>query len=498
MHKIVVGVLITLFWACDKRERTTIQASYDIHCGSCHVSPKIDELPNHLWSEQVLPEMAARMGIKTPGYDALSGMSFEEYKAVLESGIFPSQPTMDKELYKSIERYIIEMAPDSLTSLSETTLAPLNHYRQHPIIFPDSKSPSFTYLKIREGTIELGDIQGGFFTYNWPLNTWNKMYQFESPVVGYAQNDSLRWALTVGLLNPSERSQGRLYELSNEKRRILQDSLHRPVYLHVSENTAELTITIAEFGHFTGRLSAMPRGEKMKLQTIVPSPGALRVYDTDINGDDHTERLVLFAQGDERLVAIRNLGQDRIEMETLLRFSPVSGVSWFEVSDVDGDGYKDIITVHGDNADRTYVQKPYHGVRIHKNDGNGKFTQVYNHPMNGATRVVATDWDMDGDPDLAVVAAFPDYSMETPPSFILLENTKSEQTPWKERSIQGMNKARWFLMDSGDLDHDGDQDLVLGVFNYLITPVPDAYMQEWKKEPIGLLILENTRVENSK
>jgi len=206
----------------------------------------------------------------------------------------------------------------------------------------------------------------------------------------------------------------------------------------------------------------------------------------------------LFAQGDERLVAIKHTENNKIQSETLLRFSPLSGVSWFEVKDLDRDGDLDIITVHGDNADKTYIQKPYHGVRIHSNDGAGRFTQVYNYPLNGATRVVATDWDMDGDQDLAVVAAFPDYSMETPKSFILLENTEPTESQWQARSINSINDARWFLMDAGDLDGDGDQDIVLGVFNYHITPVPNKYLQKWSKAPIGLLILENTAADVTK
>ena len=70
----------------------------------------------------------------------------------------------------------------------------------------------------------------------------------------------------------------------------------------------------------------------------------------------------------------------------MLRFSPVYGTSWFEMIDYDGDGDDDIVTVNGDNADESYVLKPYHGLRIYLNDGNNHFEEKYFYPFYGATR----------------------------------------------------------------------------------------------------------------
>lgn len=497
MYKIVAGFLFILLWACDEKKGHDIPQSYAVHCGSCHLPPKINDLPKQFWTDRVLPDMASRLGIATQGFDPMSGLSFEERKAIIASGIFPTSPVIDPALFKSIADYIVTTAPDSLPSIPEIPLLALEHYRRRPVRFPDASLPSFTYLNIRDKKIEVGDVGGSFWTYDLKLNTWEKLHQFESPVVGYAQIDSLRWALTVGLLDPSEQSQGKLYELGIDDQRILLDSLHRPVYLEVLEKEGDLEFTIAEFGHNTGRLSGLLRDKRnLELKTLIPTPGAIRIAKADIDGDNKQEKLVLFAQGDERLVAIRDQNGKKSDIETLLRFSPLSGVSWFEVTDIDGDGDLDLITVHGDNADKTYIQKPYHGLRIHHNDGAGRFTQVYNYPMNGATRVAATDWDMDGDQDLAVVSAFPDYSIETPRSFIVLENTMQAESQWRARSIPEINEARWFLMDSGDLDKDGDKDIVLGVFNYHITPVPKAYLMQWNGPSIGLLILENTLIDD--
>ena len=496
MSRFAAAVILLLLSACAKPEKTKVEEAYAIHCGSCHLLPKIEDLPKSYWTNQVLPEMATRLGISSPDYDPYANMNYEERLAVLKSGIFPNSPLIDPSLYESISEYIASQAPDTLPPTLASPPKLLKHYRPHIIPYHAARSPSFSYLKIRDQAIEVGDLQGNLSVYNFHQNQWHIPYNFESPVVDFASNDSTSYALLVGLLDPSEIAMGKLIEIGSSGQTVLRDSLHRPVNLNITIMPEGKQFFIAEFGHLTGQLSRLSsRGEEVNYTSLVATPGAIRTHDVDINGDMIAEKIVLFAQGDERLLAIKTLSDGSIEQETLLRFSPLSGVSWFEAADVDGDGDTDLITAHGDNADNTYVHKPYHGIRIHANDGSGQFKKVYDYPMNGATRVVALDWDKDGDQDLAAVAAFPDYEMEQPRSFVLLENYGSETERWIPRTFPEVNIGRWFLMDAADLDDDGDQDIVLGVFNYHITPVPQNILERWNNEEMAFLILENTYLE---
>jgi hypothetical protein len=179
------------------------------------------------------------------------------------------------------------------------------------------------------------------------------------------------------------------------------------------------------------------------------------------------------------------------EAKKVIKYSPLYGSSWFQLLDYDRDGDKDIITVNGDNADKSYVSKPYHGMRIHLNDGNNNFEETYFYPFNGATRLVANDFDQDGDLDFGLLSTFPDYGSPSELSFVFLENRNSQKFEFLPYIFKGSDLGRWFLMDSGDVDNDGDVDIILSSFSLSFTPVPEPLEKLWREKDIDLLILEN-------
>lgn len=101
---------------------------------------------------------------------------------------------------------------------------------------------------------------------------------------------------------------------------------------------------------------------------LLDSPGVIKTMLRDMN-DDGKDDLLVTSQGDESITVFYQRATLVFEAEQLLRFSPVYGTSWFDLLDYDGDGDLDIATVHGDKADESFVHKPYHGMRIHINEG---------------------------------------------------------------------------------------------------------------------------------
>ena len=73
-------------------------------------------------------------------------------------------------------------------------------------------------------------------------------------------------------------------------------------------------------------------------------------------------------------------------------------------------------------------------------------------------------------------------------SFVYLEQTSPFQ--FKASTIKEFDEGRWLTMDAGDVDGDGDDDIVLGS----LVPPLKAYQEYWlksSKHKGQLLLLEN-------
>lgn len=127
---------------------------------------------------------------------------------------------------------------------------------------------------------------------------------------------------------------------------------------------------------------------------------------------------------------------------------------------------------------------------MYLNDGINHFKEDYFFPLYGATRVLARDFDEDGDMDLVVCAYFPDFEGGSDDAFIYLDNQNGE-TFTMHRAESG-SQGRWITADAGDYDRDGDIDILLGSFTHTPTPVPMNIKQIWNvPEAPDLLLLRN-------
>ena len=188
---------------------------------------------------------------------------------------------------------------------------------------------------------------------------------------------------------------------------------------------------------------------------------------------------VLFAQAQEGIFLFTNKGKgaegvpsggvpssgvSHFDEKEILRFSPVHGSSYFEMTDLNNDGFKDILYTSGDNADySTHLLKNFHGVYGYLNDGKNGFKQQFFFPIHGCFKAIARDFDKDGDIDIATISYFPDIKNQPKEAFVYLENKGN--LSFKPFTIKEANAGNWLVMDAADIDADGDEDIVLGNFD---------------------------------
>ncbi|NNJ88691.1 MAG: VCBS repeat-containing protein, partial [Eudoraea sp.] len=466
-------------------------------CGSCHLVPEREDLPKEIWEKSILPNMAARMGLRESNYDPLAGLSYEEMDAVIKTGIYPLTPSITPEDWQLLKDYIIAAAPDSLVSSADRTKSSeLTNFFPIQISLDEERRRSYTYLDYKPvmNEVILGDMAGELMTFDLKKGL-DVLDYYESPVVSYDKNNKETYVTTIGNIHPSAISKGKVFKINSSDTLNLLSELHRPVHTLAEDlnNNGRIELVISEFGDLTGELSLFVKNEKGEYDktVLLNQPGTIRVVAQDMDDDGIKDLVALTSQGDESITILYQKQDLSFEAHKVLRFSPIYGSSWFELIDYEGDGDLDLVTVHGDNADKSYVQKPYHGMRLHLNDGDNNFSEVFFYPMDGATRVVASDFDKDGDIDFGLLSTFPDYKNAADRSFVFLENKDSAAYTFETFTSEACLKAKWFLMDSGDIDGDGDEDIILSSFALPFIPAPEELTLQWKQESIDLMILEN-------
>ncbi len=477
-------LLLIVLTSCAPEQPKKEEVLFQQYCASCHIAPKIESLPKGIWRDAVLPDMASRMEIEEMYQDPNE----------VKPGFRPKIKLAD---WLSLQNYIVELAPERLEPSPVPKQDSLGLFNPKTVSLDGQNGALITYLEWNTAHNRLfyGDISGKLAAYDYPSNSSHKTFQGQTPITWYNSKDSVQMVTEVGILDPSELEQGKMTVIKDVDTLALSNPFHRPVHTLMEDLNGDgnLELVVSEFGNETGQLSLLTKAENGQYdkKTLLNLPGAIRTLAKDMDKDGRLDLISIFSQGNENVTIFYQTGDLDFRAEKVLEFSPVYGSSWFELVDYNGDGHDDIITVNGDNADKSYVHKPYHGMRIHLNDGNNNFSEAFFYPLYGATRLLARDFDQDGDYDFGLISSFPDYEKHPELSFVYLENIDSNNFQFSTQTLENPNASRWFLMDAADIDGDGDEDLLLSAFTYVFTPVPEELSEQWSQGNVDLLVLEN-------
>lgn len=472
--------------------------TYKTYCGRCHALPDPAQLTKSIWKNSLLPDMGARLGIREAGYDPYDKVDKNERMLMEALELYPEKPLISEEDWNTITSYVLGNAPDSLPADVQRVhrSTPLTQFEPRSYAIDGAKGSLITNLQFFPGSKGVVGANANGELWKWaPADSLELLETFNTAVVSYNKTATTDFVLEMGQMHPTEMDYGVLWSIKGGgKRKTIVNGLKRPVQ-SVTEDLngdGKKEIVICEFGNLAGQLSLVSENKgRYQKKALLYLAGTIRIELQDMDNDGLTDIVVLVAQGNEGVYILFQRENLEFEARQILQLNPLYGSSDFDLVDYDGDGDLDLVIAHGDNADLSAILKPYHGIRIFVNDGSNRFEEAFFYPVYGATQVEVADFDEDGDFDIAVTSFFPDFENNPKESFLYLENIAAQGYNFKAHTFENAADGRWIVMEAGDVDGDGDTDLVLGSFTYSPAYTPPAFYRHWNSTTTDLMFLEN-------
>ncbi len=447
-----------------RRTVNEIMPLVQTYCGGCHTVPSPTMLPKHSWPA-VIDSMAELARVRT-GQELIPEDVLRDIKA-LYYGSSPEQlpvlPYIDQHHPKVRFSASLIGPGSSIPQILNVQAVDLGGDAQHSFLVSDGERNQLILLEARNDDglkwqeQVLADI-------DIPIST---------QVIDY--NDDGRLDILVadlGEFAPNGILAGKIFLLEqdaegNFEKKLLMHQLGRVTDMRALDldGDGDLDLAVSVFGGGeVGEVFWMERLEdgSHRKHELLGLSGALNITPVDLNGDGKMDLTTLVAQEHETLIAFINRGEGKFDrLDIVSGGHPLFGATSMLVSDLDQDGDPDIVFTNGDAFDTQTDPKPYHGIQWLENLGNLQFAAHDVSRFYGAAN--ASVGDMDGDSDLDIVASSWLNYWDDPKrqSIIWLENNGQQQ--FQARPVAG-DHSGLVPLELVDVTGNGRLDIVTGAF----------------------------------